>query len=578
MNQVKESSNTRHETLSNQRLHLAYLDGIRGLASLYVVLVHCWDVNVAEALQPALLWLPLAKFLRYGIFAVVVFIVLSGYCLMLPVVRSNKGYLSGGLLGFFKRRIRRILPPYYAAMIFCVLVGGLILWLDRTAIFQWNDERVNALNGLFSPVFYFRDVLAYFILIQNFGLHLNEINGPTWTVAVEWQIYFIFAVFLIPIWRRFGIFITVIIAFSLGLTLTYLLGEDVASNICPWFLGLFALGMASAEISFSQKTSFKQLKNSLSWGVLAAVFAGVAFLIEWLRFSLLKELPEWIVHYGIALATACLLIYCTNFSIKAKALPPILRLLESRSLVALGIFSYSLYITHAPIVWLVHQFLISQKLSPSVVAAKWLLIAVPLSLVFGYLFHRVFERPFMSQFSSNLKSKKREGISLAKSYKSQDLVFRGEKPIRIENECSTSLSKLLEWLRDYLSVDTVTLLLPVIDQQNLTVYATIGLEEEIVQQIHIPVGQGFAGHIAASMQPMIVDNLSMLEVVSPILRDKGLRSLLGIPLPIKQSMTGVLHIGKLQFHHFTERDVQQLELAANLIKSVIADTGHFNFK
>ncbi|WP_017314805.1 acyltransferase family protein [Mastigocladopsis repens] len=403
-NKIHESSDTYSEKPSNQRLRLAYLDGIRGLAALYVVLVHCWDANLSEALQPALLWLPITKFLRYGIFAVVIFIVLSGYCLMLPVVRSNKRYLSGGLLGFFKRRIRRILPPYYAAMLLCVLIGVLILWSKQIAALDWNSERLNILNGLFSPIFSFHDVLVYLLLIQNFDLHLNQINGPTWTIAVEWQIYFIFAILLIPIWRRLGLLSTVTIAFLVGITLNYLLGE-VSQNVHPWFLGLFALGMAAAEISFSQKPSLMRIKNSLPWSSLAAVFACLAFLTEWLRFEYVTGMEQWIVHYFVAFGTACFLIYCTKFVMNGKPLPSVVRVLETPWVVALGIFSYSLYITHAPVIWLVHQLLLNFQLSPTLMAVKWLLIAVPLSILVGYIFHLIFERPFMSHYSVNVKSR-----------------------------------------------------------------------------------------------------------------------------------------------------------------------------
>ncbi len=82
---IFDSSTMNGEKSNNNRIRLAYLDGIRGLAALYVVLVHSWALD--DALQPSLLWLPVTKLLRYGIFAVVIFIVLSGYCLMLPVVR-----------------------------------------------------------------------------------------------------------------------------------------------------------------------------------------------------------------------------------------------------------------------------------------------------------------------------------------------------------------------------------------------------------------------------------------------------------------------------------------------------------
>ena len=576
MNQVRESSTTYQDKPSNQKLRLAYLDGIRGLASLYVVLVHSWDPNLA--LQPALLWLPVTKFLRYGIFAVVIFIVLSGYCLMLPVVRSNKKYFSGGLLGFFKRRIRRILPPYYAALLFCVLIGGVILSLKGVGALGWNDERLNALNGLFSPNFSFEDLLVYLLLIQNFGLHKSMIDGPTWTIAVEWQIYFVFAILLIPIWRRLGLLSTVTIAILLGVTLKYLMGREVSFHVCPWFIGLFALGMAAADIGFSQKPSLNRLKNSLPWGVLATIFASLAFFTDWLRLGLKTGLAEWVVHYFVALGTACFLIYYTNFLMNGKTLPPVLQLLESRWLVGMGTFSYSLYIIHAPVVWVVHQFLQGQQLSPTMMAGMWFLIAVPSSLLVAYLFHRVFERPFMSHFSFKEKLRKEDHTGLVKSDQGWDHVLINGQQISTETRLAVSLKKLLEWLREYMSVDTVTLLLPVKEQQNLAVYATHGLEEEIVQQIRIPIGQGFAGRIAASIEPMIVNNLSEVKIVSPILRHKGLRSLVGIPVSVKQSVIGVLHLGTFESHQFSDRDVEQLQIIAPLIEGMIADGGLFNFE
>ncbi|KAB8330027.1 acyltransferase [Scytonema tolypothrichoides VB-61278] len=403
-NIIRESSNTYSEKPSNQRLRLAYLDGIRGLAALYVVLVHCWEPSLAEALQPALLWLPMAKFLRYGIFAVVIFIVLSGYCLMLPVVRSDKKYFSGGLLGFFKRRIRRILPPYYAALLLCTLIGVFILWIEPTDAFGLEDERFHILRDLFSPRFSLHDVVVYLLLFQNFGsLYINKINGPTWTVAVEWQIYFLFAILLIPIWRRLGLFYTVAIAFAVGITLNYLMGE-LSFSVHPWFLGLFALGMTAAEINFSQKPSLVQMKNSLPWDKLAVLFTSFGFLTEWMRFNLIQEIPEWVIHYFVALGTACFLTYCTNFLINGKPLPPAVQFLESPRIVALGVFSYSLYIIHAPIVWLVYHILLSQNLSPSILAFRWFVIAVPLSIVVAYVFYRFCERPFMSHLPVKVKS------------------------------------------------------------------------------------------------------------------------------------------------------------------------------
>ncbi len=148
-------------------------------------------------------------------------------------------------------------------------------------------------------------------------------------------------------------------------------------------------------------------------------------------------------------------------------------------------------------------------------------------------------------------------------------VFIGEEQNDTATQFDTSLQKLLEWLKKYMSVDTVTILLPVKDQQNLDVYASIGLEEEIAQNIRIPIGHGIAGRIAASMKPMILDNMSEVDIFSPILRQKDLKSLVGIPILLKQGMVGVLHVGTVKSHQFTERDVEQLQLVAHRISTMI---------
>ncbi|BAZ68817.1 MAG: GAF domain-containing protein [Pelatocladus maniniholoensis HA4357-MV3] len=148
-------------------------------------------------------------------------------------------------------------------------------------------------------------------------------------------------------------------------------------------------------------------------------------------------------------------------------------------------------------------------------------------------------------------------------------VFIGEEQNDTADKFETSLKKVLEWLKEYMCVDTVTILLPVRDQQNLDVYASIGLEEEIAQNIRIPIGHGIAGRIAATMKPMILDNVSEVDIFSPILRQKDLKSLVGIPVLLKQGVVGVLHVGTIKSHQFTERDVEQLQLAAHRISTMI---------
>ncbi len=163
----------------------------------------------------------------------------------------------------------------------------------------------------------------------------------------------------------------------------------------------------------------------------------------------------------------------------------------------------------------------------------------------------------------------RDNTGLLRPYRGWNVIIGGEQNVTKTN-LTTSYKQLFEWLRDYMAVDTVTLLLPLANRLYLTVQATVGLQVEIDQQIHIPIGQGIAGRIAASMQPMIVNDLAEVEVFSPVLHQKGLQSLLGVPLFLKQGVVGVLHVGTFHLRHFTQSDEQQLQLVAHRVSLTLA--------
>lgn len=131
------------------------------------------------------------------------------------------------------------------------------------------------------------------------------------------------------------------------------------------------------------------------------------------------------------------------------------------------------------------------------------------------------------------------------------------------------LHQLLCCIRRTMNVDTVAVLLKTEDKQHLAVYATFGLEEEITEEVRIPVGCGFAGCVAASGEVTLVDDLSKVKVVSPILRNKGINSMLGVPLLDKgRSVVGVFHVGAVRPCQFTMEDTQLLQLVAEHVGSI----------
>src|SRR5438093_363723 len=127
----------------------------------------------------------------------------------------------------------------------------------------------------------------------------------------------------------------------------------------------------------------------------------------------------------------------------------------------------------------------------------------------------------------------------------------------------------LDKIADELVVDTAAVLLLSEDGLTLVARAAHGLEEEVQAGVRIPVGQGFAGRIAAERKPVVLDDVAHSDVLNPILREKGIRSLVGVPLLADGRVLGVLHVGTLTATAFNEADVQFLELIAARIASAI---------
>lgn len=124
------------------------------------------------------------------------------------------------------------------------------------------------------------------------------------------------------------------------------------------------------------------------------------------------------------------------------------------------------------------------------------------------------------------------------------------------------LDELLVRVRDALEVDTVAILLLDEAGRTLEARAAKGIEEEVEQGVRIPLGQGFAGRIAAERVAIYIAEVAEADVVNPILRAKGVRSLLGLPLIVQGDLIGVLHVGSLNPRVFGERDLAVLQLAA----------------
>ena len=127
------------------------------------------------------------------------------------------------------------------------------------------------------------------------------------------------------------------------------------------------------------------------------------------------------------------------------------------------------------------------------------------------------------------------------------------------------LTELLNRVREILGADTAAVLLLDEPSQKLVARAACGIEEEVREGVRVPIGAGFAGRIAATKGAVRLDRIDETTVTNPILWEKGIQVMLGVPLLSEDKVLGVLHVGRLDARPFTPEDADLLQIVADRV-------------
>lgn len=127
------------------------------------------------------------------------------------------------------------------------------------------------------------------------------------------------------------------------------------------------------------------------------------------------------------------------------------------------------------------------------------------------------------------------------------------------------LHELLQRVWRLLNADTATVLLHDERRQQLVAVDAVGIEEQVRQGVQIPIGEGFAGTVAARAEPHVLEHVDRDTVFNPLLWEKRFGSLLGVPMLAGGDLVGVLHVGTFTTRHFTDHDIHLLQLVADRI-------------
>lgn len=384
---------------SNARLNppaagrIRALDGLRGLAALWVLCHHTYLTvyPAAPAGTPGGVLAWLTDWLLYGHFAVVGFLVISGYSLAIGTVGADDR-LPGGFRRFLRRRARRLLLPYWAALAVSIVLATTVVGA-RTGT-HWDV----ALPVTWSAV------VAHVFLLQDVVTPPAAINHAMWSIAIEWHVYLLFGLLL---WfrRRIGLVAVtgvVVLLTSVGSWEWRYKGLTWQGEI--GMLGCFAIGVAAREAAVRGIRLWPDSSAALRpgaivvgrtslvppWGLLAAV--GTLAVIAW----------NWVLGQGgvlaynaafepaVGLITGCLLVAATTRPAGVLA-----RVAAWRPFAAIGTFSYSLYLIHAPLVqlawvWVAHP--LGARVGQDSALGLLFPPAVVFSLAGALVFYRLVER------------------------------------------------------------------------------------------------------------------------------------------------------------------------------------------
>ncbi|MGO8670269.1 MAG: acyltransferase family protein [Capsulimonadaceae bacterium] len=333
---------------------LLYLDGLRAVAAVYVVVAHA-VIEVHGRTGPTMGGR--VSWSDYDFASVSLFIVLSGYCLTLPLLSGK----SLDVVVFFRKRARRILPPYFAALVFsyAALVfrpkspGYSIFW--QSAGHAWDPDVI----------------LSHLFMVHNLSIHwYTVLDYPMWSIATEWQIYLLFP-FLLWIRAKGSTLTPVIAALAIGISATLALAHinENVDTARPHLLAMFALGMLACWRTHDRPVSrYFYLWPLFLLGAYIAV--SILFPTVW-RYGEMMSVAAGFVGYNV-------IVGCDHPD------SPIRRLMEAPLLVWIGGYSYSLYLVHAPILAIVRLY-----------TTHVILVGLPLSLAVSYAFFLLFERPYL---------------------------------------------------------------------------------------------------------------------------------------------------------------------------------------
>lgn len=366
------------------------IDVLRGAAALAVVFFHTTRGTLPGVGNDQSLWLlPVALPVSLGFSGVFLFFVISGFCIHLKWARqqAETGSAETDFAAFWKRRIRRLYPPYLVALSLFVF----LLWMEGVPI-----------SPVGNPGW---DIGLHLLMLHNLDPTTSlTINGVFWTLAIEEQLYLAYFLLLV-IRRRLSWFWTLALClavrigwFALAFAIHRLWGgiivvqEAAAAHWFVWVLGAWSVEAAFGLVKRPPwTTSVTVSATCLSVAAGLSIFSRVsAHQTAVSDFIWLINDPLWGVGFFVLINR---LVWFETVQNAARSLQGFA---VTRWLGKVGLFSYSLYLTHELILSHYHPLVPSHLLTRPAGLLIQIGMLVLAALLLAWLFFQAFEKPFLA--------------------------------------------------------------------------------------------------------------------------------------------------------------------------------------
>lgn len=365
------STNASGSSGSTGRARIDSVDGLRALAFLLVFAFHTWEFSG----QPHV---PVVSTVISQNTRPDFFVVLTGFVLFLPFAR-NPGRASTFLpRPYLRRRLRRIVLPYYVALALAIVLPQtlvlLVRMVGRDASWQPFPDAMDVVSHVtFTHMF--------------FPEYWDGINGSLWTMSLEMQLYLLFPL-LVLAWYRFGArglvaalagsFVYRVVAglpfADDGFPVDFLVAATAIGRLME-----FLAGMVAALLMFRWRDD---RPRHLGWVLLATTVGG--YLLATLGW------PTWIPVRETALG-----VTFGSVIVAAVTFRPVERGFAWRPVSWLGFRAYSMFLVHQPVAWYVSEFL-SKVLHVADGRTKLVLLwtlGLLVVVAFGQVLYLFVERP-----------------------------------------------------------------------------------------------------------------------------------------------------------------------------------------